>query len=109
MDRLCRARLIAIEECRKKKMRSPSDVVRAQRGKSPYVMSSTADILVRHGFVDDSNFLLGEQTGHLCLYLLCLHYPLHWAVLVVVVHMYTCKCLLDLTYAGWYLWACRCS
>ena len=39
-----------------------SDVVRVQSGKSPEVMSKTAEVLRRHGFDEESNFLAGRQS-----------------------------------------------
>ena len=39
-----------------------SDVVRVQSGKSPVVLTKTADVLNRHGFEDESKLLAGKQT-----------------------------------------------
>ena len=39
-----------------------SGVVRVQSGKSPEVMSKTAEVLRRHGFEKESNFLAGRQS-----------------------------------------------
>ena len=57
---LHRADLVTNEEC--KELMYPSRVVRAQRAKSPEAQTETAEILVRHGFVEESNFLAGKQT-----------------------------------------------
>ena len=37
-------------------------VVVVQRGKSPEVVTKTADVLRRHGFENESNLLTGKQT-----------------------------------------------
>ena len=52
--------LITSEE--HKRLRHPSDVVEVQSGKSPEVMTKTADVLLRHGFEKESNLLAGKQT-----------------------------------------------
>ena len=39
-----------------------SHVVAVQRGKSPEVLTKTADVLLRHGFEKESNLLAGRQT-----------------------------------------------
>ena len=52
--------LITSEEC--KGLRRPSDVVRAQSGKSPEVQTKTANVLKRHGFEEEANLLAGKQT-----------------------------------------------
>ena len=39
-----------------------SGVVRVQKGKSPEVMSKTAEVLRRHGLEKESNFLAGRQS-----------------------------------------------
>ena len=57
---LQQADLITSEECRG--LDDSSDVVRVQSGKSPEVQSKTADVLRRHGFEKESNFLTGKQT-----------------------------------------------
>ena len=57
---LVQADLITSEECRG--LRHPSDVVLVQSGKSPEVLTKTADILRRHGFEEESKLLAGKQT-----------------------------------------------
>ena len=57
---LQQADLITSEEC--KGLSYPIHVVRVQSGKSPEVQAKTADVLRRHGFEKESNFLAGEQT-----------------------------------------------
>ena len=54
------AGLITSGEC--KRMSDISDVVTVQRGKSPEVMSETADVLKRHGFEEESKLLAGRQS-----------------------------------------------
>ena len=51
---LAQADLIASEE-----RRYTSDVVRVQRGKSPEVLTKTAEVLLRHGLEKESKFLAG--------------------------------------------------
>ena len=38
----------------------PSRVVRVQRGKSPQVLTESANVFRTHGFVEESNFLAGK-------------------------------------------------
>ena len=57
---LQQADIITSEEC--KGLSDPSDVVRVQRGKSPEVMTKTAEVLRSHGFLPWSNVLAGKQT-----------------------------------------------
>ena len=52
--------LITSEECRR--LYDSSDVVGVQRGKSPEVLTKTADVLRRHGFEKESTHLSGKQT-----------------------------------------------
>ena len=54
---LVQADLITSEECK-----GLSDVVAVQSGKSPEVLTKTAEVLSRHGFEEDSNLLAGKQT-----------------------------------------------
>ena len=51
-------------------------VVRLQSGKSPEVMSITADVLRRHGFEKESRLLAGRQSrpSYICLCYVTLHY-----------------------------------
>ena len=57
---LQQADLITGEEC--EELYYPRHVVQVQRGKSPEVHAKTADVLRRHGFVEESNLLIGKQT-----------------------------------------------
>ena len=54
------ADLITSGEC--KRMSDISDVVNVQRGKSPEVLSKTANILKRHGYEKPSRLLAGGQS-----------------------------------------------
>ena len=62
------AGLISSEEC--KGLDEPSDVVRVQRRKSLDIQTKTAEILMRHGFEEESKLLVGKQTQSL------IHVPL---------------------------------
>ena len=69
---LVQADLITSEECIW--LSDPSDVDEAQSGKSPEVLTKTADLLRRHGFVEESNLLAGKQTQpliHVHLWVCC--------------------------------------
>ena len=57
---LVRADLITREECRG--LYDPRDVVEVQKVKSPEVLTETAEVLLRHGFKEESNLLAGKQT-----------------------------------------------
>ena len=57
---LVQADLITSEEC--SGLYFPRDVVKVQSGKSPEVLTKTADVLLRHGFKKESKFLAGKQT-----------------------------------------------
>ena len=57
---LVQADLITSEEC--SGLYHPGDVVKVQSGKSPELLTQTADVLLRHGFEKESNLLTGEQT-----------------------------------------------
>ena len=57
---LVQANLITSEE--RTGLRDPSDVVEVQRGKSPDVLTKTADVFRRHGFEEESSILQGKQT-----------------------------------------------
>ena len=57
---LQQADLITNEEC--KRLSDISDVVEVQKGKSPEVMSKTAEVLRRHGFEEESRLLAGRQS-----------------------------------------------
>ena len=58
---LVQADLITSEKC-KWLMSGLSDVLIVQSGKSPEVVTKTAEVLLRHGFEEESNFLVGKQT-----------------------------------------------
>ena len=57
------ADMITSEECMG--VYDLSCVVGVQRVKSPEIQSKTADVLQRHGFEKESNFLAGKQTQSL--------------------------------------------
>ena len=58
---LVQADLITSEEC-KWRMSVLSDVLKVQSGKSPEVVTKTAEVLLRHGFEKESKLLAGKQT-----------------------------------------------
>ena len=60
LSELVQADLITSEECRG--LYFPRDVVKIQSGKSPEVLTQTADVLRRHGFEKESKLLSGKQT-----------------------------------------------
>ena len=74
---LQQADLITKEEC--KYLSSISDVVRVQTGKSPKVMSKTAEILKEHGCDEDSRLLAGRQSRPSSI---CLCYVVQWSLLM---------------------------
>ena len=57
---LVQADLITSEEC--SGLYDTRYVVEVQRGKSPEVMTKTADVLRRHGFEEQSKLLAGKQS-----------------------------------------------
>ena len=57
-----------------------SGVVTVQSGKSPEVMSKTADILRRHGYEEESRFLAGTQSRPSSI---CLCYVVRWSPLMM--------------------------
>ena len=57
---LQQADVITSEEC--EGLSDFSDVVNVLKGKSPEVMSKTAEVLRRHGLEKESNFLAGRQS-----------------------------------------------
>ena len=61
---LQQADLITSEECKRLRVRwyDISDVVAVRKGKSPEVMSKTAEVLRRHGFDEHSIPLAGRQS-----------------------------------------------
>ena len=74
---LRQAELITIGEC--KEISDINDVVRVQRGKSPEVMSKTAEALRRHGFEKESGVLAGRQSRPSSI---CLCYVVQWSRLM---------------------------
>ena len=56
-----------------------SDVVEVQKGKSPEVMSKTANVLRRHGFEKESKLLAGRQSRPSSV---CLCYVVQWSLLM---------------------------
>ena len=74
---LQQADLITSEEC--SRLYDISDVVRAQRGKSPEVLAKTADVLRRHGFEKESRLLEGRQSSPSSV---CLCYVVQWSLLM---------------------------
>ena len=60
---LQQADLITSEECKRLQVHYDiSDVVDVQKGKSPEMMSKTAEVLRRHGFEKESRLLAGRQS-----------------------------------------------
>ena len=57
---LVQADLITSEEC--SGLYFPSGVVAVQSGMSPEVLTKTSEVLLRHGFEEESNLLAGKQT-----------------------------------------------
>ena len=57
---LVQADLITSEE--RVGLRDPSHVVEVQSGKSPEVLTKTAEVLLRHGFENESKLLVGKKT-----------------------------------------------
>ena len=60
-------------------LRYVSDVVRVQSGKSPEVMSQTAEVLRRHGFKKESRLLAGRQSRPSSI---SLCYVVQWSLLM---------------------------
>ena len=56
-----------------------SGVVTVQSGKSPEVLSKTANILKRHGFEKESRLLAGRQSRPSSI---CLCYVVQWSLLM---------------------------
>ena len=56
-----------------------SDMVNVQKGKSPEVMSKTAELLRRHGFEKAATLLAGRQSR---LPSICLCYVVQWTLLM---------------------------
>ena len=59
---LVQANLITSKERRRVRLMDPRHVVEVQRGKSPEVLTKTAEVLLRHGLEEESNLLAGKQT-----------------------------------------------
>ena len=82
---LQQADLITSEECKRLPVRynwwgyDISDVVDVQKGKSPEVMSKTAEVLRRHGFEKESKLLAGRQSRPSSI---CLCYVVQWSLLM---------------------------
>ena len=57
---LVQADLVTSEE--RRRLMDPSHVVDVQRGKSPEVLTKTAEVLLRHGLEEESKLLSGKQT-----------------------------------------------
>ena len=83
LGELQQADLITSEECKRLQLRYDmsdiSDLVNVQKGKSPEVMSKTADVLRRHGFNEESRPLAGRQSRTSCI---CLCYVVQWSLLM---------------------------
>ena len=71
------ADLISSEEC--EGLQHISDVVDVQKGKSPEVMSKTAEVLRRHGFDEESTPLAGRQSRPSSI---SLCYVVQWSLLM---------------------------
>ena len=74
---LQQADLISSEEC--EGLHHISGVVDVQKGKSPEVMSKTAEVLRRHGFEKESTPLAGRQSRPSSI---CLCYVVQWSLLM---------------------------
>ena len=74
---LRQAYLISSEECGG--LQDISGVVGIQKGKSPEVMSKTAEVLRRHGFEKVSRLLAGRQSRPSSI---CLCYVVQWSLLM---------------------------
>ena len=86
LGELRQADLITSEECKRLQVRYDwlqrygiSYVVDVQKGKSPEVMSKTAEVLRRHGFEKKSRLLGGRQSRPSSV---CLCYVVQWSVLM---------------------------
>ena len=82
---LQQAYLITSEECKRLQVwyyimsDDIPDVVDVQKGKSPEVMSKTAEVLRRHGFEKESILLAGRQSRPSSI---CLCYVVQWSLLM---------------------------
>ena len=88
LGELQQADLITSEECKMLPVKcywwydiryDLSDVVDVQKGKSPEVMSKTAEILRKHGFERESTPLAGRQSRPSSI---CLCYVVQWSLLM---------------------------
>ena len=82
LGELQQADLITREECKRLQVRHNlqhydiSDVVDVQSGKSHEVISTTAEVLRRHGFEKESTLLAGRQSRPSSI---CLCYVVQWS------------------------------
>ena len=79
---LQQADLITSEECKRLPVKwwyNISYVVDVQKGKSPEVMATTAEVLRRHGFYKGSRLLTGRQSRPSSI---CLCYVVQWSLLM---------------------------
>ena len=77
---LQQADLITSEECKRLPvLYDMRGVANVQKGKSPEVMFKTAELLRRHGFEKESNFLAGRQSRPSSI---CLCYVVQWSLLM---------------------------
>ena len=81
LGELQQADLITSEECKRLQMvwYDISGVVDVQKSKSPEVMSTTAEVLRRHGFEKESAPLAGRQFRPSSI---CLCYVVQWSLLM---------------------------
>ena len=80
LGELRQADLISSEECKRLPVRyDMRGVVDVQKGKSPEVMSETAELLRRHGFEKQSRLLAGRQSRPS---FICLCYVVQWSLLM---------------------------
>ena len=85
LGELQQADLITSEECKMLPVKCNwwydiSGVVDIQKGKSPEVMSKTAEVLRRHGFERESTPLAGRQSRPSSI---CLCYVVQWSLLMM--------------------------
>ena len=80
LGELQQADLITSEECKRlSALHGISGVVDVQSGKSPEVMSKTAEVLKHHGFDGESIRLAGRQSRPSSI---CLCYVVQWSLLM---------------------------
>ena len=81
LGELRQADLITSEECKRLSVRyDMSDVVEVQKGKSPEVMTKSAEVLRQHGFDEESTPLAGRQSRPSSS--ICLCYFVQWCLLM---------------------------